>query len=179
MGSSNVPGPPPKASWYCLRLTNDGEETQTFIRISRCHRRRQSPPRPQGRPQAGLRSHPKPRAKPPCSPTTSAGTCARRLSARDGVAILEEPNKARHLQDFRKRLERRIRRAHGKTAARLLKAAKGEPLIPKSSTPTAPTATMSPRRKSSSAREMPIGKNPKAWVMLSRRARRLLRPQKR
>jgi len=170
----NVPGTPtPKAYWYMpYTVTNDGEETQTFIpqfemltEDGKVHRARKDVPR-----QVFEAIRNRERNQLLLPPTKVGGELRPGVDqARDGVAIWEEPNKdIGTFKLFVGGLSGEFVELKDKDTGEVLKDAKGEPLILRKTlqlTYSVNGDEAYPGEDAIREGEGRIGRNPKAWVM--------------
>jgi hypothetical protein len=170
----NVPGTPtPKAYWYLpYTITNDGEETQTFIpqfemltEDGKVHRARKDVPK---QVFEAIRNRERNQLLVP--PTKVGGDLRPGVDqARDSVAVWEEPNKdIGTFKIFVGGLSGEFVELKDKDTGEPLKDSKGEPLILRKTlqlTYSANGDEVYPGEDVIREGEGRIGRNPKAWVM--------------
>ena len=170
----NVPGTPtPKAYWYLpYTVTNDGEETQTFIpqfemltEDGKVHRARKDVPK---QVFEAIRNRERNQLLVP--PTKVGGDLSPGVDqARDSVAVWEEPNKdIGTFKIFVGGLSGEFVELKDKDTGEPLKDSKGEPLILRKTlqlTYSASGDEVYPGEDVIREGEGRIGRNPKAWVM--------------
>ena len=170
----NVPGTPtPKAYWYLpYTVTNDGEETQTFIpqfemltEDGKVHRARKDVPK---QVFEAIRNRERNQLLVP--PTKVGGDLRPGVDqARDSVAVWEEPNKdIGTFKIFVGGLSGEFVELKDKDTGEPLKDSKGEPLILRKTlqlTYSASGDEVYPGEDVIREGEGRIGRNPKAWVM--------------